>query len=81
MTFSARREGETRRNPFSGNTESIEVAYKKASMIADLVVECEHRMATYRLRPDEGEMYHIPHPWCVDCRAEMKVVKLLENLE
>ena len=48
----------------------------RAIKMADCVYRCEHRTAAFKLRADEGGMYRLPHPVCVDCRAELSLVTL-----
>jgi hypothetical protein len=44
--------------------------------MADCVYRCEHRTAAFKLRADEGGMYRLPRPLCVDCRAELSLYTL-----
>ena len=48
---------------------------KRALKMADCVYRCEHQTAAFTLRADEAGMYRLPHPVCVDCRAELSLVQ------
>lgn len=77
VIFSGRMEDNiVRLNPQTGKPETVTSVFKKLKIVADAAYECPHRVITYRLRADEGDVYYLPHPMCTDCRVEMTLTSL-----
>jgi len=67
---------EVRLNPHTGKPEMVMSVFNKLKLVSDAAYECPHRVMTYKLRADEGDVYCLPHPLCADCRREMTLTLL-----
>lgn len=72
LTHAARYGDGPKDEKLSGPSRELVNAVKEA----DVVYQCEHRIATYKLRPDEGLFYYLPNPICLNCVAEIPMTFL-----